>query len=84
MGYSAPEGHQMIYRGLDVFLNDSVYDGIASDRSGSRLTSHSHLNADSISAWVQSVCVYVCVYMAVCVCVCVCVCVWGWCVCVCV
>ncbi|KAK0146407.1 Discoidin domain-containing receptor 2 [Merluccius polli] len=32
MWYSAPEGHQMIYRGLDVYLNDSVYDGIASDR----------------------------------------------------
>ncbi|XP_030220322.1 discoidin domain-containing receptor 2 isoform X3 [Gadus morhua] len=32
MGYSAPEGHQMIYRGLDVFLNDSVYDGVAADR----------------------------------------------------
>ncbi|CAL8278424.1 unnamed protein product [Lota lota] len=32
MEYSAPEGHQMIYRGLDVFLNDSVYDGVASDR----------------------------------------------------
>ncbi|KAM3866493.1 discoidin domain-containing receptor 2-like [Diretmus argenteus] len=27
MSYSAPEGHQMIYRGLDVYLNDSVYDG---------------------------------------------------------
>ncbi|KAG7263810.1 hypothetical protein CRUP_006578 [Coryphaenoides rupestris] len=29
--YSAPEGHLMIYRGLDVYLNDSVYDGITSD-----------------------------------------------------
>ncbi|KAJ3595759.1 hypothetical protein NHX12_005062 [Muraenolepis orangiensis] len=31
MSYSAPDGHQMIYRGLDVYLNDSVYDGVASD-----------------------------------------------------
>nr|XP_061795484.1 discoidin domain-containing receptor 2-like [Nerophis lumbriciformis] len=27
MSYSIPEGHQMIYRGLDVVFNDSVYDG---------------------------------------------------------
>uniref|UniRef100_A0A3Q0SN13 receptor protein-tyrosine kinase n=1 Tax=Amphilophus citrinellus TaxID=61819 RepID=A0A3Q0SN13_AMPCI len=27
MSYSIPDGHQMIYRGLDVFFNDSVYDG---------------------------------------------------------
>ncbi|CAN9503133.1 unnamed protein product [Ophioblennius macclurei] len=32
MSYSIPEGHQMIYRGLDVFFNDSVYDGVAADR----------------------------------------------------
>uniref|UniRef100_A0A8C9X9C8 receptor protein-tyrosine kinase n=1 Tax=Sander lucioperca TaxID=283035 RepID=A0A8C9X9C8_SANLU len=25
--YSIPDGHQMIYRGLDVYFNDSVYDG---------------------------------------------------------
>lgn len=28
MSYSIPDGHQMIYRGLDVFFNDSVYDGV--------------------------------------------------------
>uniref|UniRef100_A0A3Q3QDD7 receptor protein-tyrosine kinase n=1 Tax=Monopterus albus TaxID=43700 RepID=A0A3Q3QDD7_MONAL len=27
MSYSIPDGHQMIYRGLDVYFNDSVYDG---------------------------------------------------------
>uniref|UniRef100_A0A672HI51 receptor protein-tyrosine kinase n=1 Tax=Salarias fasciatus TaxID=181472 RepID=A0A672HI51_SALFA len=32
MSYSIPEGHQMIYRGLDVFFNDSVYDGVSADR----------------------------------------------------
>ncbi|XP_041847424.1 discoidin domain-containing receptor 2 [Melanotaenia boesemani] len=35
MSYSIPEGHQMIYRGLDVFFNDSVYDGASAE---SRLT----------------------------------------------
>nr|XP_054605677.1 discoidin domain-containing receptor 2 [Nothobranchius furzeri] len=32
MSYSIPDGHQMIYRGLDVFFNDSVYDGAAGER----------------------------------------------------
>uniref|UniRef100_A0A7N8YRI8 receptor protein-tyrosine kinase n=1 Tax=Mastacembelus armatus TaxID=205130 RepID=A0A7N8YRI8_9TELE len=27
MSYSIPDGHLMIYRGLDVYFNDSVYDG---------------------------------------------------------
>ncbi|KAM4604954.1 discoidin domain-containing receptor 2 [Polymixia lowei] len=31
MSYSAPDGHQMIYRGLDVYLNDSVYDGASAE-----------------------------------------------------
>ncbi|XP_068196579.1 discoidin domain-containing receptor 2-like [Antennarius striatus] len=30
--YSIPDGHQMIYRGLDVYFNDSVYDGASADR----------------------------------------------------
>ncbi|KAM9789336.1 discoidin domain-containing receptor 2-like [Neosynchiropus ocellatus] len=30
--YSIPDGHQMIYRGLDVFFNDSVYDGSSGER----------------------------------------------------
>lgn len=33
MSYSIPDGHQMIYRGLDVFFNDSVYDGASAERS---------------------------------------------------
>ncbi|XP_068604554.1 discoidin domain-containing receptor 2-like [Brachionichthys hirsutus] len=32
MSYSVPDGHQMIYRGLDVYFNDSVYDGAPADR----------------------------------------------------
>ncbi|XP_059200424.1 discoidin domain-containing receptor 2-like [Centropristis striata] len=32
MSYSIPDGHQMIYRGLDVYFNDSVYDGASSER----------------------------------------------------
>ncbi|KAL3988194.1 choline O-acetyltransferase [Sarotherodon galilaeus] len=32
MSYSIPDGHQMIYRGLDVFFNDSVYDGASAER----------------------------------------------------
>ncbi|KAM9720030.1 discoidin domain-containing receptor 2 isoform 2-T2 [Menidia menidia] len=32
VSYSIPDGHQMIYRGLDVFFNDSVYDGLTSER----------------------------------------------------
>ncbi|XP_039672895.1 discoidin domain-containing receptor 2-like isoform X1 [Perca fluviatilis] len=32
MSYSIPDGHQMIYRGLDVYFNDSVYDGASADR----------------------------------------------------
>ncbi|XP_037537207.1 discoidin domain-containing receptor 2-like [Nematolebias whitei] len=32
MSYSLPDGHQMIYRGLDVFFNDSVYDGTLAER----------------------------------------------------
>uniref|UniRef100_A0A3B4U314 receptor protein-tyrosine kinase n=1 Tax=Seriola dumerili TaxID=41447 RepID=A0A3B4U314_SERDU len=32
MTYSIPDGHQMIYRGLDVYFNDSVYDGAAAER----------------------------------------------------
>ncbi|XP_037828921.1 discoidin domain-containing receptor 2 isoform X3 [Kryptolebias marmoratus] len=32
MSYSIPDGHQMIYRGLDVFFNDSVYDGTLAER----------------------------------------------------
>ncbi|XP_026005484.1 discoidin domain-containing receptor 2-like isoform X2 [Astatotilapia calliptera] len=42
MSYSIPDGHQMIYRGLDVFFNDSVYDGASAESStinpSSRLT----------------------------------------------
>lgn len=34
MMYSIPDGHQMIYRGLDVYFNDSVYDGATAERSG--------------------------------------------------
>lgn len=34
MSYSAPDGHQMIYRGLDVYFNDSVYDGALAERFG--------------------------------------------------
>ncbi|XP_047444509.1 discoidin domain-containing receptor 2-like [Mugil cephalus] len=33
MSYSIPDGHQMIYRGLDVFFNDSVYDGASAESS---------------------------------------------------
>uniref|UniRef100_A0A3Q3LWN4 receptor protein-tyrosine kinase n=1 Tax=Labrus bergylta TaxID=56723 RepID=A0A3Q3LWN4_9LABR len=32
MSYSIPDGHQMIYRGLDVYFNDSVYDGALAER----------------------------------------------------
>ncbi|XP_077580394.1 discoidin domain-containing receptor 2 [Stigmatopora nigra] len=32
MSYSIPEGHRMNYRGLDVFFNDSVYDGASSEK----------------------------------------------------
>ncbi|KAM9322000.1 discoidin domain-containing receptor 2 [Pholidichthys leucotaenia] len=32
MFYSIPEGHQMIYKGLDIFFNDSVYDGVSAER----------------------------------------------------
>uniref|UniRef100_H3CNA5 receptor protein-tyrosine kinase n=1 Tax=Tetraodon nigroviridis TaxID=99883 RepID=H3CNA5_TETNG len=32
MAYSLPDGHQMIYRGLDVYFNDSVYDGATAER----------------------------------------------------
>ncbi|XP_077413864.1 discoidin domain-containing receptor 2-like [Vanacampus margaritifer] len=32
MSYNNPEGHQMIYRGLDVYFNDSVYDGASADK----------------------------------------------------
>ncbi|XP_029930423.1 discoidin domain-containing receptor 2-like [Myripristis murdjan] len=31
MSYSIPDGQQMIYRGLDVYLNDSVYDGASAE-----------------------------------------------------
>lgn len=34
VSYSIPDGHQMIYRGLDVYFNDSVYDGASAERSG--------------------------------------------------
>ncbi|XP_028986928.1 discoidin domain-containing receptor 2-like [Betta splendens] len=30
--YSIPDGHQMIYRGRDVYFNDSVYDGASAER----------------------------------------------------
>lgn len=33
MSYSLPDGHLMIYRGLDVYFNDSVYDGAVAERS---------------------------------------------------
>lgn len=33
MSYSLPDGHLMIYRGLDVYFNDSVYDGTVAERS---------------------------------------------------
>nr|XP_057922945.1 discoidin domain-containing receptor 2-like isoform X2 [Doryrhamphus excisus] len=32
VSYSIPEGHRMIYRGLDVYFNDSVYDGASAER----------------------------------------------------
>ncbi|XP_016897757.1 discoidin domain-containing receptor 2 [Cynoglossus semilaevis] len=32
MSYSIPDGHQMIYRGQDVYFNDSVYDGALAER----------------------------------------------------
>ncbi|CAL1579957.1 unnamed protein product [Knipowitschia caucasica] len=32
ISYSLPDGHQMIYRGIDVYLNDSVYDGASAER----------------------------------------------------
>ncbi|XP_077471434.1 discoidin domain-containing receptor 2 [Stigmatopora argus] len=32
MSYSIPEGHRMNYRGLDVFFNDSVYDGASAEK----------------------------------------------------
>uniref|UniRef100_A0A4W6FPM7 receptor protein-tyrosine kinase n=1 Tax=Lates calcarifer TaxID=8187 RepID=A0A4W6FPM7_LATCA len=32
MSYSIPDGHQMIYRGLDVYFNDSVYDRASAER----------------------------------------------------
>uniref|UniRef100_A0A665VUY4 receptor protein-tyrosine kinase n=1 Tax=Echeneis naucrates TaxID=173247 RepID=A0A665VUY4_ECHNA len=32
VSYSIPDGHQMIYRGLDVYFNDSVYDGASAER----------------------------------------------------
>uniref|UniRef100_UPI003AAFEDC1 discoidin domain-containing receptor 2-like n=1 Tax=Centroberyx gerrardi TaxID=166262 RepID=UPI003AAFEDC1 len=31
MSYSTPDGQQMVYRGLDVYLNDSVYDGASAE-----------------------------------------------------
>lgn len=34
MSYSIPVGHQMIHRGLDVYLNDSVYDGASAEKWG--------------------------------------------------
>lgn len=39
MSYSLPDGHQMIYRGLDVYFNDSVYDGAVAERSELAATS---------------------------------------------
>uniref|UniRef100_A0A3Q2XFP4 Discoidin domain receptor tyrosine kinase 2 n=1 Tax=Hippocampus comes TaxID=109280 RepID=A0A3Q2XFP4_HIPCM len=32
MSYSIPVGHQMVHRGLDVYLNDSVYDGASAEK----------------------------------------------------
>ncbi|KAF7664699.1 hypothetical protein LDENG_00169060 [Lucifuga dentata] len=32
MSYSITDGHQMIHRGLDVYFNDSVYDGALAER----------------------------------------------------
>ncbi|XP_067109206.1 discoidin domain-containing receptor 2-like [Osmerus mordax] len=32
LSYSAPAGQQMTYRGLDIHLNDSVYDGATGER----------------------------------------------------
>ncbi|XP_077377157.1 discoidin domain-containing receptor 2 isoform X2 [Festucalex cinctus] len=32
MSYNIPEGHQMIYQGLDVYFNDSVYDGASAEK----------------------------------------------------
>ncbi|XP_076001027.1 discoidin domain-containing receptor 2-like [Genypterus blacodes] len=32
VSYSVPDGHQMIYRGMDVYFNDSVYDGALAER----------------------------------------------------
>ncbi|XP_034039510.1 discoidin domain-containing receptor 2-like isoform X2 [Thalassophryne amazonica] len=31
ISYSIPHGHQLIYRGLDVYFNDSVYDGASAE-----------------------------------------------------
>ncbi|XP_021171257.2 discoidin domain-containing receptor 2 isoform X2 [Fundulus heteroclitus] len=32
VSYNIPDGHQMIYRGLEIFFNDSVYDGATAQR----------------------------------------------------
>ncbi|XP_051944583.1 discoidin domain-containing receptor 2-like isoform X2 [Hippocampus zosterae] len=32
MSYSIPVGHQIVHRGLDVYLNDSVYDGVSAEK----------------------------------------------------
>ncbi|KAM9791305.1 discoidin domain-containing receptor 2 isoform 2-T2 [Syngnathus typhle] len=37
MSYTIPEGHQMLYRGLDVYFNDSAYDGAAAEKTSKGL-----------------------------------------------
>ncbi|KAK7944821.1 hypothetical protein WMY93_000549 [Mugilogobius chulae] len=32
ISYNLPDGHQMFYRGMDVYFNDSVYDGASTER----------------------------------------------------
>lgn len=32
ISYSLPDGHQMFYRGMDFYFNDSVYDGASAER----------------------------------------------------
>uniref|UniRef100_A0A8C5NFW6 receptor protein-tyrosine kinase n=1 Tax=Gouania willdenowi TaxID=441366 RepID=A0A8C5NFW6_GOUWI len=36
ISYSIPDGQQMVYSGLSVFLNDSVYDGASAESSGAK------------------------------------------------
>lgn len=54
MAYSLPDGHQMIYRGLDVYFNDSVYDGAAAERSEFPATSiNKNINCGSSACFIH-------------------------------